>query len=780
MIMFTNYLKTALRIIKNQKLFSVINITGLSVGLAVFIIIILLVRYENRYDQFHTNYKRIYRVVSGDPGEKDAYAGAPSPLGPMIVENLPEAIDMVRLDRTTGVMQYDEQAFFEKNIFYADPSFFTIFSFPLISGDVNTVLESPDAIVITQSIARKYFGDENPIGKVLHYNGSRDFIVTAVAADVPSQSHLHFDFVVRYDIFANMEHWGMWNWFTYVLGHEKANTRILKEKFSTWAQAQGYEELAKGLYFQPLKDIHFQYNRSNLEPAFNGDYLKVFMGVALVVLILACINFMNMATARSTKRAKEVGVKKCVGCSKNRLMVQFFSEAFIMTILGLLFSLAIVYLCLPVLNTFLEKNIVLPLTDPAFIIIYLILLISTTLFAGMYPALLLSSFNPSKVLKKEIISRNRPAVRNILVVFQFLISIALIFSTLTIYKQMNYIQTKNLSMNSNQVLNIRLNRLLYEKGPMLKNAFLQIPGVKKASLNSFQPTTYGWHQTVGWEGQKPSQSTAMWIMAVDKDFFSTLNIPVIEGEEKLKNFKESDDQYRYCLNRAALETIGWKTAMDKQFSHYGQEVNGRILGITENFHFRSLHHQVAPLVMIIRNQGSQISLRLSNVNMQQTITLLRKSWEKLVPEFEMDFYFLDQDFNALYGSETKLSQILIILTVLSLFIASLGLFSLAAFTAEQKTKEIGIRKVMGASILQIMRMLFREFTILVMLANLIAWPLAYFAMIRWLENFAYRIDIVWWMFLLSGVGALIIALISVSYQTVKAARANPVNSLRYE
>lgn len=775
--MLISTLKIALRIIRRQKFYSLINIVGLSIGLAVFLIIVLLLRYEAGYDRFHANYDRIYRIVIGDPAGKDAYAGAPSPLGPMIVENLPEVVDMVRFDRTSGVMQYGDRAFHEKRILYSDASLFSVFTFPLVRGDAASALATMDAVVLTESTAWKYFGDADPIGEVLRYDGEKNFVVTAVAEDVPEQSHFHFDFIVRYENFANMEHRGMWNWFTYIRTHERSDPGFVQEKFMAWAEAHDHEDLAEGLFFEPLEDIHFQYNRSNLEPAFNRSYLRVFLGAAFVVLILACINFMNMATARAAKRAREVGIKKSVGCQRSRLVVQFFGEAFVMTVSGLILAVVLVQIFLPAFNGFVERQIVFPFDDPGFWLLLIGLLASTSLFSGLYPALVLSSFHPSKVLKQQTAFSNRSLVRNVLVVFQFVISIALILCSLTIYEQMRYVQVRDIGLNPSQVLNIRLNRLYDDRGQTFKDAFLQIPGVESASLNSYQPTEYGWHQSVGWEGQQESMS--MWIMSVDGDFFRTMDIEFIEGRDDVERF-EFTGQYRYCLNASAVEQIGWETAAGKRFSHYGQGIDGRVLGVVRDFHFRSLHHDVAPLVMVIRDRGRQVSLRVSSARLQETMATIRRVWTELAPEFEMDYYFLDDDFDQLYRSETKLSQLLIVFTGLSLFIACLGLFSLAAFTAEQKTKEIGIRKTLGASVGSVVILLSRQFTRWVIAANVIAWPAAYYAMNAWLRQFAYRVDLRVWLFLLSGLAALVIAWLTVCVQTMRAASADPVESLRYE
>lgn len=780
MEMFKNYLKIVFRNIQRHKGYSFLNIFGLALGMAVFMIITLFVRNEVSYDKFHKYHSRIFRIVAGNPHDKNSYAGTPAPLGPLMLENFPEVINYVRIDGYSGVLKTGDKTFNERRILLADNSIFAIFTFPLIQGDPATALEDPNSIVITESMAAKYFENEEPLGKILNLNGEDDMLVTGVAKDVPEKSHFHFDFLIPFKKKANLENWGMWNYYTYLLLNDSFSSNQIKHKFDLWAKDHGLEDDIRGLYYQPMTQIHFVYNRSNLEPAFNGKYIKIFLAVAFVILILACINFMNLSTARSSQRAKEVGIKKTVGANPLSLVKQFISESILLALLAYVISVLLVKLTLPIFNNFTGRNLSLDFTDPAFILGIIGLILFTGIISGSYPAFVLSSFHPTLVLKGSYRDSARSLFRNALVIFQFTISVALIVCTLLIYKQMSFIQNTDIGLNKEHVVNIRLNRDLWEKTLNLKNEFLNIPGVISASANGYVPSNMNWHQSVWWRGQLDTEKTSMWIMGIDKDFTSTFKIKVKEGQEQIKTFQPRDDRYDYILNASALKQMGWESAVGKEFSHRGEENPGTVIGVTEDFNFRSLHHEVAPCVMVVRERSSQISLRIESNRLSETLSAIKEKWEKVVPAFEFDYYFLDDDFDKLYKSEIKLSQLLVALTTLSVIIACLGLFGLASFMAQQKTKEIGIRKVLGASVSRITLGLTKVFAKLVVISNLIAWPIAYYIIHLWLQNFAYHTGISLAIFLLSSLIAFVIAFLTISYQSIKAARSNPINSLRYE
>jgi len=784
--MLKNFIKFTLRNIMGQKGFSFINIFGLAIGMAVVILIALFIRNELSYDKFHEKHNRIFRLVGDNPADKNSFAGTPAPLGPAMKENFPDIVDYVRLIDISGVIKYKDRMFYENRILMADNSIFAIFTFPLIKGDPKTALENKDSIVITESMAKKYFPGEEPMGKILNLNDQSDLKVTGVTADVPVNSHFHFDFIIPFKRIGNLENWGAWNYFTYLLLHESISPKRLKEKFDDWAKQFDHKKTFSGLsfkhiYYQPITRVHFQYNRKNMEPAFDGKYIPIFGAIALVILILACINFMNLSTARASGRAKEIGVKKVVGASQLKLIKQFIGESLLLAFIAHMIAMILVQLVLPVFNNFSARNLSIDYSDPAFVLGILGLIMFTGVLSGCYPAFVLSSFKVTNVLKSGIEGGNRSLSRDILVVFQFTIAIVLMIGTIIIFRQLNFLRNTNLGFNMKDVINIPLkSRDLMKKASILKKEFLRVPGVESASTNGYSPTNMNWHQSVWWEGQQESERASMWVISIDRDFMDTLQIKMIEGKDYVKKFEFSGD-YAYVLNESAVKHIGWKSALGNAFSIYGQEMRGSIVGVTEDFHFRSLHHRIDPCAMIVQDDyGRHISLKINSPDPKATLNALKNKWKELVPHLEFDYYFLDDNFNKLYRSETKSGQLIIYFTLLCIFIACLGLFGLASFLARQKTKEIGIRKVFGASVSIITRSLTGKFIRLVILANLLSWPIAFFVLNNWLQNFSYRIDINIWAFLLAALLSFIISLFTVSYQSIKAAMTNPINSLRYE
>jgi putative ABC transport system permease protein len=781
--MFRNYLNIAYRNILREKTFSLINILGLSVGISIFILIILFVRNERSYDRFNENYDRIYRLVMGNPHDKTSAAGTPAPLGPAMLNNFPEVNNYVRMARTGGVIKYKDKIFQEERIFLVDSSIFDVFTFPLIMGDSRNALKDYNSIILSESMAKKYFDDENPIGKLLISN-SEDFLITAVAKDVPENSHFHFDFLIPFERIGNLEEWGAFNYHTYILLQKKFPPYEIKEKFTEYLgnfdKGNIFSTLNfKALYYQPLSQIHFQYNRLNIEPSFNSIYIKIFIGIAIIVLILACINFTNLSTAHSSTRAKEIGIRKTIGATKPALIKQFFSESTLFACMAFIIALIIVEITLPWLNNFSDKNISVDYSNPIIILGILGIIIFTGISAGCYPAFIISSFNTVKSLKGTLGGKSLPVFVNILVIFQFSVSVILIINTILISKQIKFITKMDLGLNKNHVINIPLNENTWDKTSEMKSEFLKIPEVISASANGYVPSNMNWNQSVWWRGQQEPERTGMWIVAIDKDFLDTLEIKLVEGKDRLKNFI-STNRDAYILNESAIKQIGWQTAVGKEFSINGEERPGDVIGVTEDFHFRSLHHEVAPLVMLVRDSGWQISLRVISTDLNATINSIRKIWSEFSKNIEFDYYFLDDDFDKLYKSEIKLSQLLILFTLLSVFIACIGMFGLVSLLTHQKTKEIGIRKVLGASVLRITYGLTSVFVRLVLIANLVALPVAYYTMNKWLENFAYHTNISLFIFILALALSTFITFMTVSYQSIKAAIANPVDSLRYE
>ncbi len=784
--MLKSFVNITLRNMVRQKGLSFINILGLAIGMAVVILIALFVRNELSFDKFHEKHQRIFRLVSRNPADKNSFAGIPAPLGPAMKDKFPDIVDYVRLIDTDGIIKYKDRIFYEDRIIMADNSIFAVFTFPLIKGDPQTALENLDSIVITASMAKKYFPGEESMGKILNLDDQYDFKVTGVTADVPENSHFHFDFIISFKRIKNLESWGSWNYFTYLLLHENISPHRLKEKFENWAKQFDHKNIFSSpffnhIYYQPITRIHFQYNRKNMEPAFDGKYIRIFGAIALVILILACINFMNLSTARASGRAKEIGVKKVVGASRLKLIEQFIGESLLQAFIAHIISVILVHLVLPGFNNFSARNLSIDYSDPVFVLGILGLILFTGVISGCYPAFVLSSFKVTQVLKGRTGGVNRSLSRDILVVFQFTLAIVLMIGTIIIFRQLNFLRSTNLGFNMKDIINIPLrSRDLMEKASILKKEFLRVPGVENASANWYVPMDTNRHQSVWWEGQQESEKTGMWVISIDRDFMDTLQIKMIEGKDYIKKFKFSGD-YAYVLNESAVKQIGWKSALGNAFSIYGQERRGTIVGVTEDFHFRSLHHEVEPCAMIIDDEyGGQISLRINTPDLKATINALKNKWKELVPHFEFDYYFLEDNYHQLYQAEIKSGQLIIYFTLLGIFIAGLGLFGLASFLAREKTKEIGIRKVFGASVSTITRGLTWKFIRLVILANVLSWPIAFLVLNHWLQNFAYRIDIDIWAYILAAGLSFIIALFTVSYQSIKAAMATPIDSLRYE
>lgn len=787
--MFNNFFKTAFRTLFKNKTSSFINVAGLTIGLSVVIIIAVFINHELSYDTFHENSDRIYRVISGNANDKDSYAGTPEPLGPFLQSNIPDIASYTRLHKTEIVVEYKNKKFSEKEFFLADPSFFEIFSFPLVKGNTREALKAPNSIVITEKAANKYFGSENPVGKVLSVDGEFDFTVTGVAKEAPENSHFHFELIVPFERindlerFNYLESWGNWNYYTYILTPPNADIAQLKSKVDDLFRTKmsNNRNVPDDLTYQPVKEIHFQFNRFNIEPAFDDNYLTVFFAAAITVLLIACINFINLSTARSMKRAKEVGLRKTLGADYRGLIKQFLLESILISIISGILSVIIVELILPVVNTISGKHYAIDFTNINSYLFFFGIVLFTGILAGTYPAVIMSSFNPVKALKGKINQNSKSSFRNALVVFQFTVSIILIICTIIISRQINFIQTKNLGFAKEQIINIPLTSSdLIMKSQTIKEEFLKNKYVINASVNSYQPSNFNqFWGGIKWEGMPAKEDfNSMWIINADRDFIKTYQIEMLEGEDYTANFKTSGERV-FILNKSALKLLNWQSAAGKQIIYWGSS-KGKIAGVTKDFHFRSLHNSVEPCAIVINDKGTQISVRTKAADISSCLESLKKTWESFGSNLPFDFYFLDDDFAKLYQSETRIATVLDNFAIVAVFIACIGLFGLTTFMAERRKKEFGIRKVLGASSTWLLKDFSFKYTKWVIAANVIAWPVAYFFMSKWLEDFAYRIEISWWVFVLSGGIALVIALLTVSFQAVKAAVANPVEALRYE
>ncbi len=791
--MIKNYLTVAIRNIARNKTFSAINILGLAIGMACCILILLYVQDELSYDQHHEHAHRIYRLAEEVhiAGQTRRIAITSFPMGPALVQDYPTVVDAVRFyknDEKTPVANQQNQ-FYERGVLFADANVFQVFDFPLSKGDPRTALQEPHSIVLTEEMARKYFGDQDPMGQTLSVEG-KAFKITGILENHTHNTHLQFNFLASS---MRRRDWIDHDYYTYLLLQNAQAADELETELPNFIerymgeQFKSLEAQAK-LFLQPLTDIHL-HSHLEFEISSNGDirYVYLFLSIALFVLILACINFMNLATARSATRSKEVGMRKVVGANRTQLIRQFTGESILLALLALLFAVVLVELSLPAFNAFIQRELVLDYTGDWHVVLALL---SVALFAGLlsgiYPALFLSAFQPVEVLKSTLKRGVKTsASRKTLVVFQFVISIILITGTVIIYHQSDYIKNKKLGFNKEQVVVIPIDRQLAKRYKPTVSAHAAVLNVSASSTvpgreiaaHLFRPSLDTAHK----------DASLLNVMHVDHEFIQTLGIEVLEGRAFSEDIG-SDRNGAFILNEAAMRHFGWTSCANQKFENIypegdklNVEVQGDVIGVVRDFHYKSLHHEIEPLIIMTGGGWiDYLSIRIRSDDIATTLDFLKTRWREVVSNRPFDYFFFNDDYDKLYRTEEQIGTLFGLFSILAIFVASLGLFGLASFTAQLRIKEIGIRKVLGASISNLVLMLSKEFTLLVGIANLIAWPIAYYAMHRWLQDFAYRIDLEIWAFVLSGLLALFIALTTVSYQAWKVARTNPVDALRYE
>ncbi|MCI0693964.1 ABC transporter permease [candidate division KSB1 bacterium] len=783
--MLRNYIKIAYRNFRLHKGYAFINVSGLTLGTACFILIILFIQDEWSYDRYHKNANRIYRIESIDPLDPKAVASTrlQAPMAPALVKDFPEVVSAVRLwPKRNVLLNRGNKKFYEDRLLYVDPSIFDVFTFPLSKGDPKVALETPNSIVITETMAKKYFGNEDPMGQMLTVDNARVYQVTGVSKDIPRNSHFRFDFLIPFSnvvhVFGNaVNEWNLVSAFcVYLLLQPNYSPTALAKKLPDFNKR--YMAQKQAFYLKPLTSIHLHSHLpSELEPNSDIRYIYIFSAVALLILFIACINFTNLATARSARRAMEVGMRKVVGAYRWQLIGQFLSEAILLSFIALLLAVLLVELFLPAFNDLVDKNLSVDYSNIAVLLGLGGGALLVGLLAGSYPAFFLSAFRPVYALKSATSTGSKSAMlRKGLVVFQFTISVALIASTFIIYNQMKYIQKKNLGFKKERLLVLKLNDPeLKSKSAFVKRELLQIPSVTAATASRGRPGKEGMATEFKVEGlEKP-----MWIntFGIDYDFVETYEMEMAEG----RNFSEdfvTDREAAFLVNETAVRAFGWTDPVFRKLEWFG--ITGEVVGVIRDFHFKSLHEKVEPLVLYVEPKPSELALKVHTDDIASTLASLKKKWEQLSPDYPFDYFFLDEDFDRLYRAEDRLGKIFGYFAIFTILIASLGLFGLAAFTTEQRTKEIGIRKVMGASIPGIVLLITKNFAVLVFIAISLGTPIAYYGMNQWLQDFAYRIEMGLDTFLLAGIIALVITLITVSYQSLKAALANPVEALRYE
>jgi putative ABC transport system permease protein len=818
--MLKNYLKIALRNIGRHKGYSFINIAGLAIGMAVCILILMFVRDELSYDTHHEHKDRIYRIerrwFAADGSVRSGLCSVAPSFIPLLEEEFPEMEHVVRMVGSGDTLiTFGDNNFVEERLYFAEDDIFEVFTVPMIKGNPETALRNPNCLVLSETMVRKYFGDEDPMGKVMKVGTSKeDYQVTGVMKDVPENSHLHFDFLAsfitlkgRFTYFRDNSDYlfGSTNFsdnviYAYLRLARNADSRevaaripaFIDRHLPTYESESGdivYPSQWNNLVLRKVKDIHlYSHTNNELEPNSDIRYVTLFTLVAAFILIIACINFMNLSTARAVKRAREVGLRKVVGANRRLLTTQFLGESLLIALLAMVLALALVSILLPYFSAFSGHELRFGLLmNSVGILILLSVFLITGLAAGLYPAVYLSSYKPATILRGELTRGTRGALmRKVMVVFQFTISAALIISVAVVFKQMRFLQNANLGFQRENIVLIPSDPVVKQNWREVKNELLKNPRVLAATLSKRAPSgrlldAPGFRTEIN--GEIVDGSFNMPHNRVEHDFFKTYGMKIVAGRDFSIDIP-TDEGEAFILNETAVRRLGLKSPEDAvglPLQTRAPNLSGRVIGVVADFNYESLHHEIVPMLTYVRlRETNTVSLRIAAGNIQETIAYVQGIWDRFHPGYPLSYTFLDDRLNALYRNEARMMEMFGYFSLLAIFIACLGLFGLASFTTEQRTKEIGVRKVLGATVSKVVILLSREFAKWVIIANVIAWPIAYFCMDKWLDNFAYRINIGWTAFLLTAVLTSIVALLTVSYQSIKASVANPADSLRYE
>lgn len=784
--MIRNYFKTALRNFRRNKSSFLINVVGLSIGMACSILILLWVVDELNYDRFHANSDRIFRVMEHQDYSDEIFTTTSTPgiLAPALKEEVPEIEYATTYTWNMNYLFTKDDKSLKENGIYARPDFFHILTIGLEAGNRNELLTNPYSVVISQDLAQKYFGSENPVGQSVTINQDEVHTVTGVFRKLPDHSSLQFDYVLPFeDWLKNNEwatEWGNNGPRTIVSLHKQADAAAVSDKIKNFIKERNEGSVVE-MFLYPFADLYL-YGRFVDGKVTGGriDYVRLFSVVAVFVLIIACINFMNLSTARATRRAKEVGIRKSIGAGRGSLVGQFIGESLIITFTSLLAAGLLVELFLPVFNELAGKEIAVNYTDPIYLLIFAGIALITGLVSGSYPAFYLSSFEAVKTLKGTIrSSAGEVFARKGLVVFQFALSVILIVSTIVVYNQIQYTQTKNLGYEKENLIYFPTNEgNLNNRWDAFRQELLAHPGVKQVSRSSH--TFLGRNSNtsgVEWPGKDPESLVLFEAIRADYELVETLGFRMAEGRSFSREY--GTDSTKVILNEAAIEVMGMEEPVGQTISFWGD--NREIIGVVEDFNYQHLRNNVEPLFMILNPQNTWNGfVRLQSDGMNRTIRELESIYKQFNPDYPFDYKFMDQQYAALYKSEMRVGDLAKYFSLFAILISCLGLFGLSAFTAEQRTKEIGIRKVLGASVQNLVLLLSKDFTRLVLISIVIALPVSWWLMNQWLSDYAYRIEIRWWMFALSGAAAITIAWATVSWQSIKAALMNPVESLKSE
>ncbi|HEX8331993.1 MAG TPA: ABC transporter permease, partial [Segetibacter sp.] len=773
-------------------------------------LITLFVVDELTFDKYNDKADRIYRVNVDlrFGGAEQKFAVSSAPLAPTIIKELPQVENAVRFrNYGSSLVRKGSQNIHEERIIFADSTLFSVFSLPMIAGNPKTALTEPNSVVITSTTAKKYFGNNDAVGQVLKFDNQNDYKVTGVIKDVPKNSHFNFDFFVA---MTNAEEsrngvWASFNFNTYVLLRKDADPKLVAANMQKtsdkylWPQVKEMMKIDPvefkksgnfiNLSLMPLTDIHLHSDRIvELSPNSDMQVVYIFSIIAAFILIIACVNFMNLSTARSSNRAKEVGVRKVLGSQRINLINQFLTESVLLSLISFVLALGIAFLILPYFNELSSKQLSLsPSAHPVLLPVLITCSIIVGILAGTYPAFYLSSFQPVQVLKGKLAGGSKHSFfRSSLVVFQFAISIGLIIGTIVIYRQLNFIQTKKLGFNKEQVLVVHNAYALGDKAKTFKDEVKRFKDVQSASLTGYLPVPSSRNEHPFFpEGQMDSEkAVTMQDWSVDHDYIKTLGMELVKGRDFSVDMPT--DSTSVIINETAARLFGFDEPLGKTITSLSDPSDPKsrkdlkVVGVVKNFHFESLRQNISALCMKLESSRGAISFRVNGNNIAANVSAIESLWKKMAPAEPFNYSFLNEDFNSMYRAEQRSGRIFISFAVLAILIACLGLFGLATYSAEQRTREIGIRKVLGATVSNIAGMLSKDFLKLVIIAAVITFPIAWFAMHKWLQDFAFRIDISWWIFIVAGMIAVFIALATVGFHAIKAALSNPIKSLRTE
>ena len=780
-VMFKNYLKITVRDIIRHKGYSSIHIVGLAVGMACFLLITMWVMDELSYDRFHEDVDNIYQaMVHLEKNTSQRFPNIPYPFAPEVEEKIPEVVETVRLEGMGRILLSNQNdKFYEPNMIVVDPTFFKLFSFQLLQGNPASALANPFSVVITETMAKKYFPDQDPMGQVLRMNNQNDLIITGIVKDVKNNSTILFDFIAPLELRMlllqrRQDHWGRFSTTTFLKLRPDCNIENVKMKaaylLNEHLLKQGQLLEKNVVTLLPFAERYFFFVRDK-------TYIYLFSTVAFFILMIACCNFINLSTARSSIRMKEIGLRKVTGASRGKLVVQFLSESVVQSCIAVVFSFLIVIVLFPVFNHLTGKELVFNL--PFVITIFIILAVFIGIAGGIYPSLILSALHPASVLKGPLASlRKGLNPRRALVVVQFSLTISLIIGTMIIHRQMEYIRKKDIGYEKEHMIRIAMpNNNNYH---LLKNELFQkgdYPGITGTLVNLpyFNWTEYG---AIKWEGKDPKLNVGIGSNIVDFNFTETMEIELVEG----RGFSSGllTDINSTCLvNEEMVKLMGLDKGVGASIKYGSQDL--KIIGVMKNFHFKPLRNLVEPLILRLNpNSVRSMLIRIKSENISSSLMTIKRTWQNIIPSSPLEYNFLDEEFDRAYKNFERMGLLIDSFTLLAVFIACIGLFGLTSFSIQQRTKEIGIRKVVGASVFKLVLLLMKAFIKCVLIANLIAWPIAYFSLNNLLQDFAYKTEINIWLFIFSSVLAIVIAFLTVSYQTIKAAVANPVDSLRYE